>query len=206
MEVLLSLLVAFITTAIFLWCLNFRRVRGNSGTAVVVSQEGEVETSSSPCLPVTSTSEDGFVHDVFLSFRGTDTRKGFTGHLYYALKEKGIVTFIDSEKLEKGKKVEELFGHIQRSKIFVPIFSKGYADSQWCLKEIAKMVECRRLIIPVFFDVEPRDVRHQTGPFSSAFKSYSRKGKVDSELLSEWSDALTEAGKISGYSLADAEG
>ncbi|XP_031475122.1 disease resistance protein Roq1-like isoform X2 [Nymphaea colorata] len=201
-SVLLSLIVIFIAAPIFRWSCKFRRTRGNQ------ENHSEGEVSSSPLLSSASSLREagGFEHDVFLSFRGADTRKGFTGHLHQALKEKGVMTFIDSEKLEKGQKVEELFGHIERSKIFVPIFSKGYANSQWCLKEIAKMVECRRLIIPVFFDVKPKDVRHQTGPFSSAFKSYSKKGKVEKEEVSKWGDALGEAGKIAGYNLADTEG
>ncbi|CAN6446180.1 unnamed protein product [Victoria cruziana] len=154
-------------------------------------------SSSSPPPPVW---EDEFQYDVFLSFRGPDTRKGFISYLYDALKQKGIPTFIDSEELEKGRKVEELFGYIERSKIFVPVFSKGYADSKWCLKEMAKIMECKRLVIPVFFHVDPNEVRHQTGPFADAFRDYLEK---EGEEVSTWSAALTEAGKISGYHLGD---
>ena len=41
--------------------------------------------------------------DVFLSFRGTDTRNTFTGHLNTALKSKGIRTFIDDKSSEEGR-------------------------------------------------------------------------------------------------------
>ncbi|CAN6446169.1 unnamed protein product [Victoria cruziana] len=160
------------------------------------ADQASLPPSSSSALPMMR--EDGFQYDVFLSFRGTDTRDGFTGHLHYALKQKGILAFIDSEELEKGRKVEELFGYIDRSKIFVPVFSQGYADSKWCLKEIAEIMECKRLVIPVFFHVEPTDVRHQTGPFADAFRDYLEK---EEEEVSTWSAALTEAGKISGYHL-----
>ena len=50
-----------------------------------------------------SSSTPQWNYDVFLSFRGEDTRKSFTDHLYYALKQKGIFTFKDDEKLERGK-------------------------------------------------------------------------------------------------------
>ncbi|KAF3772473.1 Disease resistance protein [Nymphaea thermarum] len=93
-----------------------------------------------------------------------------------------------------------------KSKIFVPIFSKGYADSEWCLKEITKIVECGRLTVPVFFHVEPRDVRHQTGPFESAFKGYHASQEMDTEQVNKWSDALTKAGEVSGYTLAETAG
>ncbi|CAN6446178.1 unnamed protein product [Victoria cruziana] len=160
------------------------------------ADQASLPPSSSSALPMMR--EDGFQYDVFLSFRGTDTRDGFTGHLHYALKQKGILAFIDSEELEKGRKVEELLGYIERSKIFVPVFSQGYADSKWCLKEIAKIMECRRLVIPVFFHMDPNEVRHQTGPFADAFRDYLEK---EEEEVSTWSAALTEAGKISGYHL-----
>ncbi|CAN6446066.1 unnamed protein product [Victoria cruziana] len=153
-----------------------------------------------------SVREDGSQYDVFLSFRWPDTPKTFTDLLYVVLKDKGVVTFIDGDKLEKGQKVEKLFECIDRSKIFVPIFSKGYADSEWCLQEIAKMVECKRLILPVFIDVEPRDVRNQSGPFAPAFGRHRKNKKIDKEEVSKWSDALAEAGKVSGYTLATTDG
>ncbi|XP_031476370.1 disease resistance protein RPV1-like [Nymphaea colorata] len=167
----------------------------------------EAAASSRPSSSSSPVRKDGFEYDVFLSFRGPDTRNGFTSHLHAFLKLKGITAFIDSENLEKGEMVEELFKCIQKSKIFVPIFSKGYADSRWCLKEIAKIVECKRLILPVFFDVEPRDVRDQTtGLFEPAFTRYRENSSMDKVEVSKWSGALTEAGRVSGYTLADTEG
>ncbi|KAF3778171.1 hypothetical protein EJ110_NYTH43974 [Nymphaea thermarum] len=150
----------------------------------------EAAPSSSTPQPVR---EDSFQYDVFLSFRGPDTRNSFTGHLYHTVQDKGIHTFIDSEELEKGQKVEELFGYIERFQIFVSIFSKGYADSEWCLKEISKMVESERLIIPVFFDVEPREV-----VVNLALSHLHSQDILKMEVVRKWSDALTAAGKFVG--------
>ncbi|KAF3779411.1 TMV resistance protein [Nymphaea thermarum] len=192
--------IAIITAmTFFFWSHQSRRARVNSER----SDSDDGKDDASPPPPVR---EDGFQYDVFLSFRGPDTRKGFTGHLYQALKEKGIITFIDSETLEKGQNVEELYGCIERSKILMPIFSKGYADSKWCLKEIDKMVKCNRLIIPVFFDVNPKAVCHQIGSFESPFRRYRKSERIDKGEVSKWSDALRRAGRISGYNLADTEG
>ena len=47
-------------------------------------------------------------YDVFLSFRGEDTRTNFTDHLYVALKRKGIITFRDEEELKNSRK-EDVF-------------------------------------------------------------------------------------------------
>ncbi|XVE90477.1 hypothetical protein DITRI_Ditri20bG0080900 [Diplodiscus trichospermus] len=52
-----------------------------------------------------STSISRCKYDVFLSFRGTDTRKNFTDHLYTALVQTGIHTFKDDEKIERGKNI-----------------------------------------------------------------------------------------------------
>ncbi|KAI9377507.1 hypothetical protein POPTR_019G070522v4 [Populus trichocarpa] len=43
-------------------------------------------------------------YDVFLSFRGKDTRNNFTSHLYDALCRKQIKTFIDND-LERGEEI-----------------------------------------------------------------------------------------------------
>ena len=73
-------------------------------------------------------------YDVFLSFRGEDTRKSFTDHLYTTLKQKGIFTFRDDEELERGKPIKpELLEAIEESLYAIVILSKNYAYSTWCL-------------------------------------------------------------------------
>ncbi|XP_049936321.1 TMV resistance protein N-like [Nymphaea colorata] len=151
--------------------------------------------------------------EVFISFRGNDTRKGFTSHLHKELESRGIPTFIDSERLEKGRRISDLFKWIEGSKIFMPIFSKNYAESKWCLGEIAKMVEInkregdqRRPIIPIFYDVPPDDVRDCRASFEEAFEKHQHDIELGEEQINEWKVAVTEAGKISGYCLSETEG
>ncbi|XP_065619469.1 TMV resistance protein N-like [Quercus suber] len=79
-----------------------------------------------------SSSTPSWKYDVFLSFRGKETRNTFTDHLYDALKKKGIITFRDEEKLETGKSISsELFKAIEDSRIALVILSKNYASSTW---------------------------------------------------------------------------
>ena len=97
--------------------------------------------------------------NVFLSFRGKDTRRGFTNHLYHALCQQGIDTFIDND-LNKGDKIsDELINIIENSTMSIVIFSENYASFTWCLDELAKIIECRnkndQLVQPVFYMVEP---------------------------------------------------
>ena len=76
-------------------------------------------------------------YDVFLSFRGEDTRKNFTDHLYATLVAYGIHTFRDDEELEKGGDIaSDLSRAIEESRVFIIIFSKNYANSKWCLNEL----------------------------------------------------------------------
>jgi hypothetical protein len=43
---------------------------------------------------------------VFLSFRGEDTRKNFTDHLYTALVQAGIHTFRDDDEIGRGENIK----------------------------------------------------------------------------------------------------
>ncbi|KAF3776025.1 TMV resistance protein [Nymphaea thermarum] len=148
-----------------------------------------------------------FQFDVFLSFRGKDTRKTFTGHLYAALTRRRIQTFIDYKSLEKGESIHELLEYIEKSKIFMPIISRGYAESKWCLMELTQRVRTGRLIIPVFFDVEPSTVKNQSGPFEDAFREHTNNKNVSEETVNEWRDSLRQLAALVGYVLAiQAEG
>ncbi|KAM7530070.1 hypothetical protein LguiB_033480 [Lonicera macranthoides] len=99
-------------------------------------------------------------YDVFLSFRGKDTRKNFTDHLYLALVQAGLHTFRDDDEIERGEHIEsELQKAIEQSRISIIVFSKTYADSIWCLDELVKILHCKKTcqqhVVPVFYDVDP---------------------------------------------------
>ncbi|BFG41731.1 hypothetical protein CerSpe_280050 [Prunus speciosa] len=82
-------------------------------------------------------------YDVFLSFRGEDTRYTFTSHLYAALCAKKIKTYID-DILERGEEIApSLLEAIEKSKLSVIIFSKNYASSTWCLDELVHILRCK---------------------------------------------------------------
>ncbi|CAL8107428.1 unnamed protein product [Prunus armeniaca] len=130
----------------------------------------EASSSSSP-----SSSPGHWKYNVFLSFRGEDTRRTFTDHLYCTLKDNGVTAYIDENELPRGENIsEELKQAIEQSRIFVIVFSNRYADSTWCLEELEKIMECRRrlgqMVLPIFYDVDPTHVRKQTGGFAEAFQ------------------------------------
>ncbi|TMW97098.1 hypothetical protein EJD97_006212 [Solanum chilense] len=145
-------------------------------------------------------------NDVFLSFRGKDTRKTFVGHLNYALKQKGIHTFKDDERLERGKTISpELVKAIEESRFAIVVFSKNYASSTWCLDELVKIMECKKelgqTVIPIFYDVDPSHVTKQSETFAKSFAIHEENLKDDVEKVLCWRDAFRQAGKIAGYDL-----
>ncbi|KDP45570.1 hypothetical protein JCGZ_17177 [Jatropha curcas] len=143
-------------------------------------------------------------YDVFLSFRGIDTRKNFTSHLYAALKQKHITTFMDDAGLERGEEISwSLLKAIEESKMSVIIFSKNYASSRWCLDELVKIMECmdsmERMVLPVFYHVDPSDVRNQIGKFGEEFLKVKEKFKENVEKIETWISALRQAANLSGW-------
>nr|DAD46104.1 TPA_asm: hypothetical protein HUJ06_004334 [Nelumbo nucifera] len=147
-------------------------------------------------------------YDVFLSFRGEDTRKSFTDHLYNALVQRGIHTFRDDEKLKRGEDIaSELHKTIEESRISIIVFSRNYASSRWCMDELVKILECRKmmgqLVLPVFYDVHPSDVRKQTGSFAEAFAKHEEHFRAagTERKVQKWKEALVEAADVSGWDL-----
>uniref|UniRef100_A0A7N2L6L7 ADP-ribosyl cyclase/cyclic ADP-ribose hydrolase n=1 Tax=Quercus lobata TaxID=97700 RepID=A0A7N2L6L7_QUELO len=142
--------------------------------------------------------------DVFLSFRGEDTRNNFVGHLHASLERSGINTFKDDQKLQKGEEISSaLLTAIGESRFSIVILSKNYASSTWCLKELVKIVECRskgQTIYPIFYDVDPSEVRHHKGNFGVALENHERTLiKPDLEKVQSWRLALTEVASLSGW-------
>ncbi|XP_022721146.1 protein SUPPRESSOR OF npr1-1, CONSTITUTIVE 1-like isoform X2 [Durio zibethinus] len=143
-------------------------------------------------------------HEVFLSFRGEDTRNNFLYHLYEALRRKGIGAYADFKELPRGDEISlALLKAIEESMISAIVFSQNYANSSWCLEELSKIMECRhsrgQLVVPIFYHVNPSDIRKQTGSFGKAFVEHE-KNRI--HKVQGWIHALTEAANLSGWSLA----
>ncbi|TYI03733.1 hypothetical protein ES332_A11G361500v1 [Gossypium tomentosum] len=157
-------------------------------------------------LPSTSSSISRKKYDVFLSFRGEDTRNNFTDHLYDALSRSGIVTFRDDSKLEVGEEIApELFTAIQQSWCSVIVFSQTYAFSSWCLEELAEIVKQKNdmghKVFPIFYNVDPSDLRKQKEKVEEAFAKHEERYKEDRDKIQRWRNALTQVANIKGWHL-----
>nr|XP_028962411.1 TMV resistance protein N-like isoform X2 [Malus domestica] len=158
-----------------------------------------------PRISSNSNTFRSYRYDVFLSFRGEETRKTFTDHLYTALNNAGFLTFRDDDELERGEDIKPgLQKAIQQSRTSIVVFSKDYASSRWCLDELVLILERKRttsdhVILPVFYDVDPSHVRKQTG---SVGKAFARSQKHQSlEKVEGWRTALAEIADLAGMVL-----
>ncbi|GAU37318.1 hypothetical protein TSUD_354750 [Trifolium subterraneum] len=154
-----------------------------------------------------------WIHDVFLNFRGEDTRTNFVSHLDAALTNAGINTYID-QQLHKGTELEpELSQAIEGSHISIVVLSKRYTESSWCLNELKKIMECHKthgqVVVPIFYDVDPSVVRQQKGAFGQVLRAVAKKLYLDSgeermeSVLSRWTSALTRAANLSGWDVTN---
>ncbi|XP_054798458.1 uncharacterized protein LOC129303275 isoform X2 [Prosopis cineraria] len=159
------------------------------------------ESSATSCA---SNSTPTWKYDVFLSFRGEDTRLNFTDHLYHALKRSGITAYRDDEELERGQVISpQRIQSIKDSLCAVVVLSENYAKSTWCLDELQKILESMngmgRPVFPIFYEVDPSDVRHQIKSFVEALAEHENTFRKNVNKVQNWKNALSEIGKLSGW-------
>ncbi|KAI9126178.1 hypothetical protein K1719_002599 [Acacia pycnantha] len=137
--------------------------------------------------------------DVILSFRSTDNCGCFTEPLSNALQSGGLRIFLDDVGLDRGDQIaqQSQLEAIDDSAASIIIVSPNYASSHWCLEKLAKICDCKRLILPVFFNVDPRDVRKQGGPFKDSFEDHKAQRREEDVL--RWSGAMKKVGGIAGF-------
>jgi hypothetical protein len=148
------------------------------------------------------------MYDVFLSFRGEDSRAKFISNLHSSLQNAGIHTFRDDDKIERGDQIStSLLQAIGQSRICIVVLSTNYANSRWCMLELEKIMEIGRtkglVVVPVFYEVDPSEVRHQKGEFGEKFDDLLSKISVDESTKSNWRRDLIDVGGIAGFVLID---
>ncbi|XP_057846568.2 disease resistance protein Roq1 [Cryptomeria japonica] len=130
---------------------------------------------------------------VFISHRSLDqdVEESLAVQLYRSLQKVSVQAFFHSEEMELG----DLFPlstdtAIRSASVQIAIFSKGYAESAWCLTELVLMLQTKATIIPVFYDVRPSDLHDiEKGAYANAFKKFEEQGMY-LEKLEEWKQAL----------------
>ncbi|KAK6932518.1 Toll/interleukin-1 receptor homology (TIR) domain [Dillenia turbinata] len=104
--------------------------------------------------------------DVFVNHRGIDTKRGIAGLLYDHLNRLKLRPFLDSKNMKPGDKLfEKIDMAIRNCKVGVAVFSPRYCESNFCLHELALLMESRKRVIPIFCDVKPSEIRVKKNGF-----------------------------------------
>ncbi|KAG7543766.1 Toll/interleukin-1 receptor homology (TIR) domain [Arabidopsis thaliana x Arabidopsis arenosa] len=188
--------ITFFTILGTIFFMFYKKVKSHQENKTIAS-------SSSSSLSLSSTPSSlsrNRKHDVFPSFHGADVRKTFLSHILKEFKRKGIEPFIDND-IKRSKSIgPELKEAIRGSKIAIVLLSRNYASSSWCLNELVEIMKCReelgQTVMTIFYDVDPTDVKKQTGDFGKVFKK-TCKGKTK-EDNKKWRNALEAVATIAG--------
>ncbi|XP_039059140.1 TMV resistance protein N-like [Hibiscus syriacus] len=108
--------------------------------------------------------------------------------------------------MDAGEEIApQLFRAIQQSWCSVIVFSGTYAFSSWCLEELAEIVKQKNekghKVFPIFYDVNPSDLRKQKEKVEEAFAKHAERYKEDKEKILRWRNALTQVANIKGWHL-----
>ncbi|XP_039165672.1 disease resistance protein RPV1-like [Eucalyptus grandis] len=121
------------------------------------------------------------------------------------------LVFGDDDELRVGQKIkEELPRAIKNSRIYMPILSRNYASSKWCLTELATMVEMAskpngtKEILPIYLDVNSDDVKLKTPLYRDVFVQHETNFGADQ--VKAWRDALLEIEEIKRLDLKNYRG
>jgi hypothetical protein len=110
---------------------------------------------------------------------------------------------MDDPDLQVGDVISPtLLTAIKESRFAIIILSPNYASSTWCLEELRNICECmedNNRILPLFYNVDPTEVRYQKRSFEDAFNKHENSGRQRSEKVQQWRDALTKVAHFSGW-------
>ncbi|KAI4354049.1 hypothetical protein L6164_002949 [Bauhinia variegata] len=162
-----------------------------------------------------SSSEKGATsYDVFISCIDgyQDNRMGFFYHLICSLQSAGLAVYRDVQGHRKGVLRANFFSSaslkdIERSRVCIVIFSSAFASSRCCLEEVEKIMEFHttigQIVLPVFYNVEQREVHRQSGTFGEFFVKLLKKISATKDKELSWRRALTKAAGLKGWHLTD---
>lgn len=141
---------------------------------------------------------------LILSFRGEDTRNSFTDHVYAALVRGGLRVFRDTDEINRSEELKpEIRRAIMESRASVIVLSENYATSTWCLEELWLILEqrkkCNHYVLPVFYHVDPSDVRKQSEPFKIKVNT---SPKWTDDNVNRWKAALAKVADLTGLVLS----
>jgi hypothetical protein len=112
---------------------------------------------------------------------------------------------MDDVELQKGDEITpSLLQAIEDSKIAIVVLSKNYASSSFCLQELSKIIDSMkdkadRSILPVFYMVDPSDVRKLKRKQDALEKHDEASSSSSSHDLDKWKASLQQVANFSGF-------
>nr|AHG28998.1 NBS-LRR protein [Cicer arietinum] len=105
---------------------------------------------------------------------------------------------MDDDDLQKGDEITpSLINSIQNSVMAIVVLSKNYASSSFCLQELSHILDSikgkGRLVLPVFYKVDPSDVRKLKGTYGEAMDTNETKSNH------KWKMCLHQVSNLSGF-------
>ncbi|XP_048424957.1 uncharacterized protein LOC103954249 isoform X1 [Pyrus x bretschneideri] len=137
-------------------------------------------------------------YDVYLGF--TEDTMSFADALYTKFKKQNLEVFRNC--IQSIKDVKELATAIQNSRTVVTVLGNNYSSSPRWLDELVNILEYhgeKKTVLPIFYNVDPSDVRNQTGSFGVAFARHQETYKDDPDKVKRWRAALTQVANLSGW-------
>ncbi|KAF8087783.1 hypothetical protein N665_0567s0008 [Sinapis alba] len=121
--------------------------------------------------------------------------------MYKELEAKGIQTFKDDKELVCGCLIApELVQAIKGSRIAIVVVSATYPASLWCHEELVKILKLEKegflTLVPIFYEVDPCQVRRQTREVVKQFKKHEKRNSK--ERVKSWRNVLKRLTILSG--------
>ncbi|KAH6555502.1 hypothetical protein KP509_1Z249000 [Ceratopteris richardii] len=138
-------------------------------------------------------------YNVFICHRGPDTKHNIVSVSEGMLRSNGITCFVDY-RMDEGNDVNvSIRNAIDISLVHIVILSPTFNTSSWCLDEALRIIEIQKTsmkVLPVFCDVAPYMVRHQSE--CSTYDLQNMKGSTDEERK-RWAKALYDLSNLKGF-------
>ena len=147
-------------------------------------------------------------YDVFLSFSEQDTHYSFSGYLYNALDREGFKIFMNDKGCKEdcvGSSQTHVTEAIEKSRFSIIVLSENYAYSSSCLDELVTTLNFTKnnnnqlLVWPIFYKVEPSDIRNLKNSYEKAMNEHENKYGKNSEKVKRWRSALLEVANLKGW-------
>lgn len=113
--------------------------------------------------------------------------EGYMPTMKETTSQNGFEAFMDDRELQRGDPISEVIMEaIKLSKLSIIVFSENFANSTWCLNDLVQILEWKRkrnhLVWPIFYKVDPTDVRHQKNSYGQARKKVWKRFEKGKEM------------------------